>query len=140
MSQTKWLFAVVLSLAMIDRGFSDALPGGNPDIIIVDPNNLGISDYPLRIQLLKTLSLGLPNTAGTGFIWTAEVDNQHIATLSKAKPIAVNKGNEPVVGYRILDVFVIVPGSLGSTSIGFKLERPDGRQVSSFNISVIVDP
>lgn len=119
--------------------FPQALPGGDPNIIIVDPKNPGVSDNPIRTQASTTISIGFPNTAGTGFLWIAQVENETVVTCVKTKSIAVKRGNEPVVGFRTLDVFVITPHSIGTTRINFRLERPDGERLYSLTMPIIVD-
>jgi hypothetical protein len=121
-------------------GRSQALPGADPNIIIVDPTNTDVSQNPIHIQLTAEISIGFPNTSGTGYIWTSRVENESIVICTKGRSIAVKKGNEPVVGFRTLDVFLITAKSIGSTRVNFLLERPSDGQLYSIAIPIIVDP
>jgi hypothetical protein len=140
MTRAGSFLTIVILIATCGFAYPEALPGTDPNIIIVNPKDASISDTPIRTPLSASLSIGLPNTAGTGFLWTAKVENETVATCTKAKSIAVKKGNEPVVGFRTLDVFIINPLTVGTTTISFKLERPDGERLYSLVIPMIVEP
>jgi predicted secreted protein len=135
-------FAIPLSiyLAATLTAHSQALPGATPNIILVDPLNAALINNPLHLQMNEEFSLGFPNSSGTGYIWIAQVDAENIVTVVKTKPIAVKKGNEPIVGYRILDVFVLSPHSPGSAKAQFSLQRPNGDTRFELSIPIIVEP
>jgi hypothetical protein len=136
----RFFFAMTLLIALVNHAFCQALPSAEPNIIVVDPKDPQVSRNPIHVQLAGELSLGLPNTSGTGYIWTSQTDDPTIATCTKAKSIAVKKGNEPVVGYRTLDVFIIASRSAGRTTLRFSLARPNDNELYSLVIPIVVDP
>jgi len=131
--------AVCFLIAMSNCVYSQALPGANPNIIVVDPKSADISRNAIHMQLNEPLSIGLPNSSGTGYIWSSHVANEKIITSAKIHPIEVKRGNEPVVGYRVLDVFVVSPMTIGTTEISFSLKRPGGDELYSLTIPVVVE-
>jgi hypothetical protein len=113
-------------------------PDKRLDAIFSDNGVKSITNLKMQLSLSRKFYVGFLNASGTGYIWDSNVMKADVLSIDKINPIRASCLSGDVVGYEIIDVFVISPNKVGSTDVVFTLARPQSERLRSFNVSVTI--